>query len=96
MFFPAPVLVVRASMLMYPFRTEGRTAATKLSDGPLRPSDDSIRPPSMLSARSGSLRSPLRALNSSGLPRDPVMQIKRGSPRLEETSDDRRCPRGYG
>ena len=30
-------------------------------------------------ARSGSLRSPLRALNSPGLPRDPVMQITRES-----------------
>ena len=29
--------------------------------------------------RCGSLRSPLRALNSPGLPRDPVMQIKQGS-----------------
>ena len=66
-------------MLVYPFRTEGRTVATKLPYGPLRPSDPSIRPPSLLSARSGSLRSPLRALNSPGLPRDPVMQIKRES-----------------
>ena len=29
--------------------------------------------------RSGSLRSPLRALNSPGLPRDPVVQIARES-----------------
>ena len=51
-FFPAPVLVVRASMLVYPFRTEGGTVATKLSDGPLRPSDDSIRPPSVAAQES--------------------------------------------
>ena len=32
--FHAPVLVMRASMPMYPFRTCGRTAATKLTCGP--------------------------------------------------------------
>jgi len=78
-FFPSPVLVMRALMLVYPFRTSGRTVATKLNHGPLRPASLSIRPPSLLSARSGSLRSPPRALNSPGLPRDPVMQITRES-----------------
>ncbi len=71
--------VMRASMLVYPFRTLGRTVAITLNDGPLRPASLSIRPPSLLSARSGSLRLPLRALNSPGLPRDPVVQIKRES-----------------
>ena len=66
-------------MLVYPFRTLGRTVAITLPTAPLRPASLSIRPPSLLSARSGSLRSPLRALNSPGLPRDPVVQIKRES-----------------
>ena len=54
---------------------------------PLRPSDPAVRPPSLLGARSGSLRSPPREPNSPGLPRDPDLQIKRTYPRIEKTSD---------
>ena len=86
-FFPSPVLVVRASMLEYPFRTLGRTVATKLPYGPLRPATSRSDHRPLLSARSSSLRSLPRALNSPGLPRDPVLQIKRTYPRMEETSD---------
>ncbi len=85
-FFPFPVLVVRASMLMYPFRTWERRWRPN-SRTALAASDPTARPPSVLDARSGSLRSPLRASSTPGHPRDPDLQIKQGSPRMEETSD---------
>ena len=43
--FPAPVLVFRAFTLTYPFRTEGKTVATQLRDGPSTAPEDTVRPP---------------------------------------------------
>ena len=74
-------------MLEYPFRTLGRTVATKLPYGPLRPATSRSDHRPLSSARSSSLRSLPRAHNSPGLPRDPVLQIKPAYPRMEETSD---------
>ena len=54
----------------------------------------SVRTPSLLRTRSGSLRSPLRVRNSPGLPRDPDLQIKRPYPRMEQTSDPPFLPPG--
>ena len=69
MFFPSPVLVMRASMLVYPFRTSGRTVATKT---PLRPLT-AMRPhgptTALLGTRSSSLRSPPRVPNSRAFPK---------------------------
>ena len=61
---------------------------------PLTAKRPSVRPPSLLRTRSGSLRSPLRVRNSPGLPRDPDLQIKRPYPRMEQTSDPPFLPPG--
>ena len=76
-FFPFPVLVVRASMLEYPFRTEEETVATRTPSRPLtamRPSDPTTAP----AERPGDERSePEPTLNSPGFPAIPTRKSSR-------------------
>ena len=74
--FPSPVLVMRASMLVYPFRTEGRTVATKT---PMRPLT-AMRPRGPTTVSVGHplrLATPTSAgIQQSGPSPDPVLQSK--------------------